>query len=254
MKLSVLGCSGGIGGKLRTTSLLLDDDVLIDAGTGVADLDLDALRKIDHVFLTHSHLDHVVSIPFMLDSVAADRERPLRVYALRETIQALQLHIFNWNIWPDFTRIPDVEKPSLQYHELLAGDIVELGGRRITVLPAHHVVPAVGYAVSSTVATLAYSGDTALFDEFWDCLNTFKNLKYLVVETAFSNSEMNLAKVSKHLCPSMLAAGLSRLKSAPEIYITHLKPGADELIMREVSECLHGLNPNMLKKNHVFEL
>ena len=34
MRLRVLGCSGGIGGRhLRTTSYLLDSDILIDAGT-----------------------------------------------------------------------------------------------------------------------------------------------------------------------------------------------------------------------------
>ena len=41
MKLRVLGCSGGIGGRhLRTTSLLVDNDILIDAGTGVGDVSL----------------------------------------------------------------------------------------------------------------------------------------------------------------------------------------------------------------------
>ena len=38
MKVKVLGCSGGIGGNLRTTGFLVDHDILIDAGTGVSDL------------------------------------------------------------------------------------------------------------------------------------------------------------------------------------------------------------------------
>ena len=42
MKLRILGCSGGISGDLRTTSMLLDHDVLIDAGTGVGDLSIAA--------------------------------------------------------------------------------------------------------------------------------------------------------------------------------------------------------------------
>jgi phosphoribosyl 1,2-cyclic phosphodiesterase len=69
MKLKVLGCSGGIGGKLRTTSMLIDDDVLIDAGTGVGDLSIPELAAIDHVFVTHSHMDHIGSIPFLVDTV-----------------------------------------------------------------------------------------------------------------------------------------------------------------------------------------
>ena len=37
MKLRVLGCSGGIGPGLRTTALMIDNDVLIDCGSGVGD-------------------------------------------------------------------------------------------------------------------------------------------------------------------------------------------------------------------------
>src|SRR5438045_1003394 len=115
MKLRILGCSGGIGGRhLRTTSMLLDNDVLIDAGTGVSDLSLTELSMIDHVFVTHSHLDHVTSIPFMVDTVGGMRDRPLTVHALPETVEVLRNHLFNWSIWPDFTQIPSIENPLLK--------------------------------------------------------------------------------------------------------------------------------------------
>ena len=59
MQIRILGCSGGVSANLRTTSLLVDGDVLIDAGTGVGDLSLEEMSRIQHVFLTHSHLDHI---------------------------------------------------------------------------------------------------------------------------------------------------------------------------------------------------
>src|SRR5690606_38387190 len=100
MRLRILGCSGGIGGShLRTTSMLLDDDVLIDAGTGVGELSIAELQAIDHVFLTHSHLDHIATIPFLVDTVGQLRELPLVVHGLPETLEALRTHIFNWSIW-----------------------------------------------------------------------------------------------------------------------------------------------------------
>src|SRR3989338_375436 len=103
MKVKVLGCSGGIGGRhLRPTSLLIDHDILIDAGTGVGDLSLAELAMIDHVFITHSHLDHVACLPFMVDSAWAMRDRPLTIYAIEETLDTLKQHTFNWKIWPDF--------------------------------------------------------------------------------------------------------------------------------------------------------
>ena len=74
MKVRVLGCSGAIAKDCRTTSFLIDNDVLIDAGTGVGDLTLDEMRHVDHVLLTHSHLDHVAALPLMVDAVASQRQ------------------------------------------------------------------------------------------------------------------------------------------------------------------------------------
>src|SRR5471032_762197 len=141
MRLRVLGCSGGIGGQQnRTTSFLLDEDILIDAGTGVGDLSLAELTLIDHIFITHSHLDHVNSIAFFVDSVGALRPHPVTVYALGPTIEILKKSLFNWDIWPDFTMIPTPEEPWLRYQEIEVGEEIVIGGRKITVLPANHTV------------------------------------------------------------------------------------------------------------------
>jgi ribonuclease BN (tRNA processing enzyme) len=255
MRLRVLGCSGGIGGNLRTTSFLLDDDVLIDAGTGVGELSLAELATIDHVFVTHSHLDHITSIPFMVDSVGLMRDRPLTVYASEETLEILKQHIFNWKIWPDFTEIPNASKPYLRYQSMKLGETVILNGRNITPVPANHVVPAVGYHLDSGKASLVFSGDTTTNDALWKVVNKIENLRYLVIETAFSNAEKDIAIISKHLCPSMLATELVKFKrSDVEIFVTHLKPGELELTMQEIESCVSGVIPKMLLNNQEFEL
>jgi ribonuclease BN (tRNA processing enzyme) len=253
MKLRVLGCSGGIGGNLRTTSFLLDRDVLIDAGTGVTELSLAELALIDHVFVTHSHLDHVACIPLLVDSVGFMRDRPLTVYASEATLEILRQHIFNWKIWPDFSEVPNARQPYMRYQAIELGVPTVLSGRKITSIPANHVVPAVGYHLDSGAASLIFSGDTTSNDLLWEVVNKISNLRYLVIETAFSNSEKELAIVSKHLCPSMLAEELTKLKREAEIFITHLKPGELELTMREIEDCVLGLRPRMLLNNQVFE-
>lgn len=253
MKLRILGCSGGVGGNLRTTSLLLDHDVLIDAGTGVNDLSLAEMCVIDHVFVTHSHLDHVASLPLLLDSVGFMRDKPLTIHATDETLTILKEHVFNWEIWPDFTAIPSLHQPIMRYERISLGETVELGGRKITPLPANHVVPAVGFHVDSGKASLAFSGDTTTCDALWESVNRIRNLEYLIVETAFSNAEKELAVVSKHYCPSLLAEELHKLKLDPKIFITHLKPGEIELTMQEVGECVRNFVPKMLQNGQVFE-
>lgn len=253
MKLRILGCSGGIGGNLHTTSLLLDHDVLIDAGTGLGELSLTEMCVIDHVFVTHSHLDHIACLPLLIDSVGFMRDKPLVIHATDATLEILRQHVFNWEIWPDFSEIPNLHQPILRYERIALGETVEIGGRKITPLPVNHVVPAVGFRIDSGKTSLVFSGDTTTCDALWETINRIDNLAYLIVETAFSNAEKELAVVSKHLCPSLLAEELGKLKLDPEIYITHLKPGEVELTMQEISECVRGFTPRMLQNGQVFE-
>jgi ribonuclease BN (tRNA processing enzyme) len=254
MRLRVLGCSGGIGGRhLRTTSFLVDSDILLDAGTGVGDLSLAELSLIDHIFVTHSHLDHVASIPFVVDTVGGMRSKPIVVHATRATIEILKNHLFNWAIWPDFTEIPSPEAPFLRYEELELGERRELGGRTIRPIPARHTVPAVGYHLDSGAASLVFTGDTGPHETLWPTINRVENLKFLIIETAFSNKERHLAAISRHLCPETLAEELSKLERNAEIYITHLKPGEIELTMQEIEECAGAFRPRLLQNNMVLE-
>ncbi len=254
MQLRVLGCSGGIGGlQNRTTSFLLDDDILIDAGTGVGDLSLAELTLIDHIFVTHSHLDHVSSIAFFVDSVGALRPNPVTVYALPQTIASLKKNLFNWDIWPDFTVIPTPEQPWLRYQAVEVGESIVLNGRKVTVLPAVHTVPAVGYQLDSGKSSLVFTGDTGPNDALWEILNTIENLRFLIIETAFSDKDRTLAELSKHLCPSMLGEELAKLTRPAEVYITHLKPSEIELTMLEIEELSAATPPRPLENNQVFE-
>jgi len=254
MKLRVLGCSGGIGGgHLRTTSLLVDQDILIDAGTGVADLSVAELAKIDHVFLTHTHLDHIACLPLMLDTVADDRDRPLVVHAIPGIIEILKAHVFNWLIWPDFSAIPKPDAPFMRFSPIAPGELVTLGGRRITALPVDHTVPATAFRLDSGKASLVFSGDTGPCDAFWAAVNDIDNLRHLIIECAFPDSEAELARLSKHLCPSTLAAELGKLGRPCEIHITHLKPGQLELTMAEIERGLDRFRPRMLYNDAVFE-
>lgn len=252
MKLRVLGCSGGIGGSLRTTSFAIDHDILIDAGTGVSELSLDELCRIDHVFVTHSHMDHICCLPLLLDSVAGMRSRPVTVYGIGETLDILKQHIFNWKIWPDFSEIYNGPEPVLRYQPISLADVTDLQGRRITALPANHTVPAVGYHFDSGQGSLVFSGDTHINDDLWVAVNQIKDLRYLIIETAFSNSEKGLAVLSKHLCPSLLSLELEKFEGDAKIYITHLKPDEVELIMSEIKTCAGRADPEMLLNNQEF--
>ncbi|HEY1228615.1 MAG TPA: 3',5'-cyclic-nucleotide phosphodiesterase [Ramlibacter sp.] len=236
MKVRVLGCSGAIARDSRTTSFLIDDNLLVDAGTGVGDLTLDEMLRIGHVLLTHSHLDHIAALPLMIDSIASRLSRPVCIHALPGTIAALKAHIFNNVIWPDFSRIPSPERPFISFHEIQVGQVLEIGGKAVEVLPAVHTVPAVGLAVSAGGGPAwVFTGDTERNPAFSRRLNRM-DVAALVIETAFSNREKDLARRSLHLSPLALAEELDCIdkgKTFP-IYITHTKPAETELIMAEI--------------------
>lgn len=237
MKVRVLGCSGAIAKDCRTTSFLVDEDVLIDAGTGVGDLTLEEMKGIGHILLTHSHLDHIAALPLMIDSIASQLTQPILVHALPGTIAALQAHIFNHVIWPDFSRIPTPAAPFIAFREIQVGQILKFEGKEIEVLPAVHTVPAVGYSVSAGKGCWVFTGDTERNPAFWRRVNQL-DVAALVIETAFSNREQRLAKRSLHLSPQVLADELDcieKSKSFP-IYITHTKPAETELIMAEIQK------------------
>ena len=225
MKVRVLGCSGAIAQGYRTTAFLIEGRVLIDAGTGVGDLTLEEMRQIDHV----------AALPLMLDAVSSLRSTPVQVHALPATIAALQAHVFNNVIWPDFSRIPSAAAPFLIFKELETAQTLRLAGLDIEVLPAIHTVPAVGYAVRGGSGWWVYSGDTGPNPAFWQRINQLP-VAMLVIETAFSNHESALAQRSQHLAPHTLAQELAQLNPGRPcpLYITHTKPPETQLIEEQV--------------------
>ena len=251
MRLTVLGCYGGIGGARRTTALLVDDDILIDAGSGVGDLSLEQMAKVDDVFLTHAHLDHSGFVPLLADAVAFMRQRPLNVHALPETIATLKKNMLNGELWPDYSVLPSIEDPYIRFCPVTLGTTVRLGERHITPLPARHSVPAAGYCLDSGMASFVYSGDTTHCGEFWEALNRIENLRYLMIETTFLNEADN-AEISGHLTAKLLARGLAKLERPVQLLITHMEPGKEDRLMAEVTAACEMHQPERLQQGREF--
>jgi cAMP phosphodiesterase len=235
LKVRVLGCSGAIAKDCRTTSFLIDGTILVDAGTGVGDLTLAEMQSIDCVLLTHAHLDHIAALPLMVDAIGSARSQPVMVFALAGTIEALQTHIFNNVIWPDFTRIPSSEAPFIRFAAIHVGQQLQWAGKTIEVLPAVHTVPAAGFAISAGQGQWVFTGDTASNPHLWERINQMQ-VAMLVIETAFSSREAELAQRSLHLSPATLAQELDKIDYTQPfpIYITHTKPAETDLIMNEI--------------------
>jgi 3',5'-cyclic-nucleotide phosphodiesterase len=239
--LRLLGCSGGIGGTgRRTTCYGLDDTVLIDAGTGAGELSLEHMARIDHIVLTHAHLDHIACLPLLLDSVAASRETPLQIWALPAVIDILRAHVFNDQIWPDFTKIPNEIQPFVELNTLPVGVPLEIAGLRFTPLPGRHGIPACGYRVQKGEVALAFSGDTIDCPAFWEAIAGDRALAAVIIECSYPIQMAEMAALSMHLDVSTVARRLAALPDNVASIVVHRKPGMEEEIAQQLKSALPG--------------
>lgn len=253
MKLRILGCSGGIGDNRNTTAFLVNDELLIDAGTGVGTLELDSMCLINHIFFTHSHLDHVAFMPLMADTIFSRHGAHVELRGLPETLEAVRTHILNGTIWPDFTAIPR-DYPLLHYLPLQGRDTIRIGNLTVTAIPVNHSVPGVGYLVDDGYHAFAFSGDTTSNRTFWDAIDAHPRLNLVIVEVGFPDNQLSLARISGHYTASLLAKDVARLRHRIPLYITHMKPGLETRIMEECRTHLPGYYLVPLVDGMVFDL
>jgi len=233
--------------------MLVDDDVLIDAGTGIGDLALEDLDSIRHVFLTHAHLDHIAGLPMLVDRVFDENfTEPMTVYAREETLRAIRDHLFNGIIWPDFTRLPSAENPMLRFRVCSPGDTVTIRHRDFYAVDVMHSVPSLGYTVQNAGGAFAVSGDTKTNETLWPVLNACDDLRVLVIEVSFPDEMEQLAAEAGHYCPRTLTRDLERLNHSPEIWLTGMKPGEEDTILQQVIKAAPDRNIHMLSRGTVL--
>ncbi|MDI9347663.1 MAG: 3',5'-cyclic-nucleotide phosphodiesterase [Methylacidiphilales bacterium] len=241
-KIEVLGCSSGFckdGGN--TSCLCIDEQVLLDCGSGLEKLPLESLRKITTVILTHSHLDHILFLPLLIDlNFEVYLKKPLQVYALPETINAIKTHLLNNIIWPDFSTIPHSDEPVVKFYPLDFNQIIEIDYHAFSLHPVNHSVPAAAIHVTNQQGkSLLFSGDTAANDSIWNLINKDPSITTIIVECTFPNDQLELANISKHYCPSVLASEINtKLLAELPVYITHTRVGQEALILQELCHSL----------------
>jgi len=233
--------------------MLIDEDVLLDAGTGIGDLALDDLRSIRHVFLTHAHLDHIAGLPLLIDSIFEEEfVTPVTVYGRQETLEAVKAHLFNDVIWPDFAELPSPDNPMLRYKVCNPGDTVAIDHREFHAVDVLHSVPSLGYTVQNSGGVFAVSGDTKTNSTLWPVLNACSDLKVLVIEVSFPDEQESLANMAGHYCPSTMCRDLERLKHEPDIWLTGMKPGEEERILSQVIAAAPDKHIRMLSRGTVI--
>lgn len=258
MKIHILGCSGGLGPGRKTTSFLVDEVLLVDAGSGLEQLNMEQMLRIRHVLITHAHIDHILGLPLMLGTIYERHNEPLKVYAIPEVLDALRCHIFNWVVWPDFTCLPK-ERPILELYPVELDSRLKLGRYEVAALPAIHPTPAVGFWVgSSDGRSFAFTGDSGFHLPFWQRMNKYRP-ELIIADISFTAGSADLAADSGHMTVDQLAAVLPVLEYSPEIRATHFKVGQEQVLTRLLSQpcqsgALHEIKVRPLCQGELIDL
>ena len=251
MELRILGCSGGEADGERLTGLLINQEVAIDAGSLTGALTVEEQKRIRHVFLSHSHLDHICTLPFFTKNIFGHTQEPVEIHALPETLDVLRRHLFNDELWPDFSVIPSPNDPTIRYTEVEPERAYEVRGLRFTPIRVNHLVPCVGYKVEDGRDAFIFTSDTCTTERIWEVANATPNLRLVITEASFPNDQDWLAEASKHLTPAMLGRELQKLKVDVPVAIYHLTPG-DKPIMLPELRAIGDRRLRMLEQNEHF--
>jgi len=235
VEIRVLGSFGSRLPGIYTSSLLINGSLLLDAGTVTSSLTLEEQTAVDDVLLTHAHLDHMVDLAFLVDNVLTLRDRPLRVWAPQPVLATLRHHLFNDEVWPDFTRLPEVAAPALELVPLPDSGHVEVAGLQVRWARTRHPVVTAGYCLQQGATAVLFSGDTASTEEIWELGRSCDSLCSAFIETSFPNRLQSLAEASGHLTPAMLAGELKKFdRPDVPVKIFHIKPQFLEEVVAEL--------------------
>lgn len=237
MKITLVESSVGHGPRQQIlASYIVNDSIVIDAGSIGFVSPIDVQRQVKHVFISHSHTDHLASLPIFIDNVYAPGPESPIVYGNADVLDCLQKHVFNERIWPDMIRLSAEETPFLKMEEIHDETPVEVDGVRITPVALEHIVPAMGFILEDGETSIAIVSDTNPTNRIWEVINQQKNLKAVLLEASFPNHMEWLAERAMHLTPELFAGELKKLKQPARIIAIHVKTAFDEQIKKELAD------------------
>ena len=239
MNIQVLGCSGGLSGdnKGGSTCIQLNHNILIDAGTGLNQLSLAQMHQVRHVFLTHSHMDHIAALPTFLSNQYGSEHLPVTVYAQAHTLEKLESNIFNGDIWPELSTMTDGPNAILKFKEIHPGQSIELEGMEINAFAVEHSVPTLGYSVKNQAKHFVFTADTIAGKQLTEQLNRLGPIDTLMLECAFPDELLAVAEKTKHMTPDLLENALKSLEQQPaELWVTHLKPSYENALRKILAD------------------
>jgi len=259
MKFRVLGSYGGDSPMHRMTSFLIDGSVAVDAGAITRALSIEEQREIRHVLVTHTHMDHTASLPFLIENIFGADVEPVSIYCTKKVLAGVRKHLFNNDTWPDFSRLPNSLYPSVRFEVIEPERSFVIPGANgadieVTAIPVHHIVPTTGLLIRQGDSSTLFTSDTGPTERVWQVANQTEDLAAVITECSFPNRLQEVADVSLHLTPQTLSAELAKLERSVPVYLYHFKPPYVEELRKELATTDLPYPVSELEQDRTYEL
>ncbi|HXH29624.1 MAG TPA: 3',5'-cyclic-nucleotide phosphodiesterase [Bacteriovoracaceae bacterium] len=235
MKIKVLGGHGGLVKGYATTSFLIDDCLLLDAGNAASTLSIDEQINIENILISHCHMDHIKDLAFLSDNCFGLRKTPFQVYTHGTVKKAIKDHLLNDVVWPDFTKLPTAQNPTMEIHAVESEKEFVLGPYEIFPVKVNHPMDAMGFIIKKNGESILFTSDTGPTNRIWEFAHKTPNLKAIFTEVSFPNEMQKVADLSDHHTPDSINAEIRKMPKDIPIVLTHLKPNYREVILRQMS-------------------
>lgn len=236
MLVRIIGGHGGVSPGFKATSYLVDGKLLIDAGSVASGIQIEEQAHIDNILISHCHLDHVSDLAFLADNCFGMKSKPFEIYANAPIKDAIKKHLLNDILWPDFTKLPTRENPTLRFHDIESEKWLQLGEYRILPVPVNHQAGACGFIIERKNTAVVFTQDTGPTDKIWEYAMQMKNLKAIFTEVSFPNALLKVATDSQHHTPATMKEEILKMPKNVPIFLGHLKPNFQHQLFKEIEE------------------
>jgi len=236
VQVKIIGGHGGVTKNYNATSYLIDDSLLIDAGSVASGLDIVDQLAIDYILISHAHLDHTKDLAFICDNCFGLKDQAFEVYTHKTVHKAIKDHLFNETIWPDFSKLPSINKPTMRFNNIESEKVLKLGKYKVTPVHVNHPGDAMGFIIDDGATSVVFTQDTKSTERIWEVAKGLNNLKAIFTEVSFPNKLQKIADISDHHTPISIQKELQKMPKEVPVYLGHIKPNYQEELIQEITD------------------